>query len=111
MRALVHAFADSVGLRNDIYSYAKEIELEEEVNNGVLVFRRFLDCDLQHLDVRRQPLVRAHRPLRRAQASDAIGTAGRGRRADRSRHLRGADCVAARALGRSLRNWARRSSC
>jgi germacradienol/geosmin synthase len=47
MRALVDAFADSVDLRNDIYSYAKEIDLEDEVNNGVLVFRRFLGCDLQ----------------------------------------------------------------
>jgi germacradienol/geosmin synthase len=46
MRALVNTAADAAGLMNDIISYRKEIELEGELNNGVLVVERFLDCDL-----------------------------------------------------------------
>lgn len=45
--SLITAFADSVGLRNDIYSYRKEIELERDLNNGVLALQRFLRSDLQ----------------------------------------------------------------
>jgi len=47
MRALVNSAADAAGLMNDIVSYRKEIELEGELNNGVLVVQRFLECDLQ----------------------------------------------------------------
>lgn len=47
MRALVNTAADAAALMNDIVSYQKEIELEGELNNGVLVVQRFLDCDLQ----------------------------------------------------------------
>ena len=47
MRALTSAYADNVGFRNDLFSYRKEIELEGEVNNAVLVVQYFLDCDLQ----------------------------------------------------------------
>jgi germacradienol/geosmin synthase len=47
MRALVNSSADVVGLMNDIVSHRKEIELEGELNNAVLVVRNFLDCDLQ----------------------------------------------------------------
>ncbi|MEU4770318.1 hypothetical protein AB0H12_44645 [Actinosynnema sp. NPDC023794] len=48
MSALNNAFADSVGLRNDIHSYRKEIELERDVNNGVLALQHFLGSDVQH---------------------------------------------------------------
>ncbi|TDD87221.1 terpene synthase family protein [Actinomadura rubrisoli] len=41
LRVLKDAFADSVHLRNDIFSYQREIESEGEVNNGVLVMQRF----------------------------------------------------------------------
>ncbi|MBV8269438.1 MAG: hypothetical protein JO252_24210, partial [Planctomycetaceae bacterium] len=47
LRALVNAAADAAALTNDIVSYRKEIELEGELNNGVLVLQRFLSCDLQ----------------------------------------------------------------
>jgi germacradienol/geosmin synthase len=47
MRTLVNCFADSVDFRNDIFSYQKEIQLEGELNNGVLVIQRFLDINLQ----------------------------------------------------------------
>ena len=47
MQALVSAFADNVGFCNDLFSYRKEIELEGDVNNAVLVVQHFLDCDLQ----------------------------------------------------------------
>jgi germacradienol/geosmin synthase len=42
LRVLVDTFADSVHLRNDIFSYQREIEEEGEIHNGVLVFERFL---------------------------------------------------------------------
>jgi germacradienol/geosmin synthase len=47
MRVLRDTFADAVHLRNDIFSYQRETEEEGEVNNGVLVVARFLDCDPQ----------------------------------------------------------------
>ncbi|HXS67008.1 MAG TPA: germacradienol/geosmin synthase [Streptosporangiaceae bacterium] len=47
IRVLVDAFADSVHLRNDIFSYQREIETEGEVNNGVLVFEHFLHLTAQ----------------------------------------------------------------
>jgi germacradienol/geosmin synthase len=47
MRALVNAAADATALMNDIVSYRKEIEIEGELNNCLLVVQRFLDCDLQ----------------------------------------------------------------
>ena len=47
MQALTSAFGDNVGFRADLFSYRKEIELDGEVNNAVLVVQNFLDCDLQ----------------------------------------------------------------
>ncbi|MFI5717825.1 germacradienol/geosmin synthase [Nocardia sp. NPDC051750] len=47
MRVLKDTFADAVHLRNDIFSYQREIEHEGEVNNGVLVVERFFDCSPQ----------------------------------------------------------------
>jgi germacradienol/geosmin synthase len=47
MRALVHTFADVGPLRNDIFSYRKELEHEGEINNGVLVVQRFFNCEPQ----------------------------------------------------------------
>jgi germacradienol/geosmin synthase len=47
VRALVAAFADNIDFRNDIFSYRREIEVEREVNNGVLVIQDYLGCGLQ----------------------------------------------------------------
>lgn len=47
MRVLRDTFADSVHLRNDLFSYQREVQEEGELSNGVLVFERFLDCDTQ----------------------------------------------------------------
>ncbi|MFB8237548.1 hypothetical protein ACFC58_13450 [Kitasatospora purpeofusca] len=47
LRRLEDAFADSVGLRNDIYSYRKEIDEEREISNAVLAVRRLLGGSLQ----------------------------------------------------------------
>ena len=47
MRGLDNSAADYACLTNDIFSYQKEIEFEGELNNGVLVVQRFLDCDLE----------------------------------------------------------------
>ncbi len=46
MRGLDNSAADFACLTNDIFSYQKEIEFEGELNNGVLVVQRFLNCDL-----------------------------------------------------------------
>jgi germacradienol/geosmin synthase len=47
VRVLGDTFADAVHLRNDLFSYQREIEQEGEVNNGVLVFERFFGLDTQ----------------------------------------------------------------
>jgi germacradienol/geosmin synthase len=47
MRVLRDTFADSVHLRNDIFSYEREILDEGELSNGILVLERFLNVDTQ----------------------------------------------------------------
>lgn len=45
VRALENSVADYATLVNDLFSYQKEIEVEGEVHNGVLVLQKFFDCD------------------------------------------------------------------
>ncbi|MGH3416794.1 MAG: terpene synthase family protein, partial [Actinocrinis sp.] len=47
MRVLRDAFADAVHLRNDLFSYEREILDEGELSNGVLVLETFLGYDTQ----------------------------------------------------------------
>ncbi|MGW3075017.1 terpene synthase family protein [Kitasatospora sp. NPDC001132] len=47
LRVLMDAFSDGVHLRNDIFSYQREVEDEGELSNGVLVLERFLECSTQ----------------------------------------------------------------
>jgi germacradienol/geosmin synthase len=47
MRVLRDAFSDAVHLRNDLFSYQREVNDEGELSNGVLVLERFLGCDPQ----------------------------------------------------------------
>ena len=47
MRALINCAADGIALINDIVSYRKEIEIEGELNNCVLVVRQFMGCTSQ----------------------------------------------------------------
>ncbi|SFB50018.1 germacradienol/geosmin synthase [Amycolatopsis marina] len=47
MRVLSDTFADAVHLRNDLFSYQREVQEEGENSNAVLVFERFLDCSTQ----------------------------------------------------------------
>ncbi|CAM03248.1 germacradienol/geosmin synthase [Saccharopolyspora erythraea NRRL 2338] len=47
MRALHENWADVGPLRNDLFSYHKEVDRETEVTNGVLAVQRFFDCGLQ----------------------------------------------------------------
>ncbi len=47
MQVLSDTFSDGVHLRNDLFSYQREVETEGEVNNGVLVVERFLGCSPQ----------------------------------------------------------------
>jgi germacradienol/geosmin synthase len=46
-RVLRDTFGDAAYLRNDLFSYQREIEEEGEVNNSVLVLQRFLDMNPQ----------------------------------------------------------------
>ncbi|MEV5681392.1 terpene synthase family protein [Streptomyces sp. NPDC052164] len=41
------AFSDAVHLRNDLFSYQREVEDEKENSNGVLVLETFLGCTTQ----------------------------------------------------------------
>ncbi|MGW0905949.1 terpene synthase family protein [Streptomyces sp. NPDC002853] len=47
LRVLKETFSDAVHLRNDLFSYQREIEEEGELSNGVLVLEKFLDCSTQ----------------------------------------------------------------
>ncbi len=47
IRALVNSAADAIGLINDIVSYRKEIEIEGELNNCVLVVKQFMGIESQ----------------------------------------------------------------
>ncbi|WP_375773270.1 germacradienol/geosmin synthase [Archangium gephyra] len=47
MRVLKDTFSDAVHLRNDLFSYEREILEEGELSNGVLVIERFLGVDTQ----------------------------------------------------------------
>jgi len=47
LRVLRDAFSDGVHLRNDLFSYEREIGDEGELSNGVLVLETFLGCTTQ----------------------------------------------------------------
>ncbi|SBW26952.1 family 2 encapsulin nanocompartment cargo protein terpene cyclase [Protofrankia symbiont of Coriaria ruscifolia] len=47
LRVLRDTFADAVHLRNDLFSYEREVTEEGELSNGVLVIERFLDIGTQ----------------------------------------------------------------
>jgi germacradienol/geosmin synthase len=47
IQVLGDTFADAVHLRNDLFSYRREVEEEGENSNAVLVFERFFDCSTQ----------------------------------------------------------------
>lgn len=48
MRVLKNTFADAAHLRNDLFSYEREVLKEGELTNAVLVIERFLEVDTQH---------------------------------------------------------------
>ena len=47
LRVLKDTFSDGVHLRNDLFSYQREVEDEGEMANGVLVLEHFLGCTTQ----------------------------------------------------------------
>jgi germacradienol/geosmin synthase len=47
MEVLRDCFADGVHLRNDLFSYQREVQDEGELSNGVLVFEKFLGLTTQ----------------------------------------------------------------
>ncbi|MFE3945346.1 germacradienol/geosmin synthase [Streptomyces sp. NPDC059118] len=47
LRVLRDTFSDAVHLRNDLFSYQREVEDEGENSNGVLVLEHFLGCTTQ----------------------------------------------------------------
>ncbi|GLZ31707.1 hypothetical protein Lesp02_38950 [Lentzea sp. NBRC 105346] len=47
LRVLSDTFSDAIHLRNDIFSYEREVHREGENSNGVLVFERFFGHDTQ----------------------------------------------------------------
>jgi germacradienol/geosmin synthase len=47
LQVLCDTFSDAVHLRNDLFSYQREVQDEGENSNAVLVFERFFDCSTQ----------------------------------------------------------------
>ncbi|MCG5218590.1 terpene synthase family protein [Streptosporangium soli] len=47
LKVLSDTFSDAVHLRNDLFSYQREVQEEGENSNAVLVFERFFDCSTQ----------------------------------------------------------------
>ncbi|MFK4108455.1 germacradienol/geosmin synthase Cyc2 [Streptomyces sp. NPDC002176] len=47
LRVLMETFSDGVHLRNDLFSYQREVEEEGENSNGVLVLEKFFGCTTQ----------------------------------------------------------------
>ncbi|MET9047394.1 germacradienol/geosmin synthase Cyc2 [Streptomyces sp. NPDC004362] len=47
LRVLMETFSDGVHLRNDLFSYQREVEEEGELSNGVLVLETFFGCATQ----------------------------------------------------------------
>ncbi|GII76783.1 terpene synthase [Sphaerisporangium rufum] len=47
IQVLTDTFSDAVHLRNDLFSYQREVREEGENSNGVLVFERFFGCSTQ----------------------------------------------------------------
>ena len=47
LQVLTDTFADAVHLRNDLFSYQREVQEEGENSNAVLVFERFFDTSTQ----------------------------------------------------------------
>ncbi|MFI9154047.1 germacradienol/geosmin synthase Cyc2 [Streptomyces sp. NPDC053367] len=47
LRVLTETFSDAVHLRNDLFSYQREVEEEGENSNGVLVLETFFGCTTQ----------------------------------------------------------------
>ncbi|GGW24358.1 germacradienol/geosmin synthase [Streptomyces galilaeus] len=47
LRVLMETFSDGVHLRNDLFSYQREVEDEGELSNGVLVLEIFFGCTTQ----------------------------------------------------------------
>ncbi|MEU6404846.1 germacradienol/geosmin synthase Cyc2 [Streptomyces sp. NPDC046985] len=47
LRVLMETFSDAVHLRNDLFSYQREVEEEGELSNGVLVLETFFGCTAQ----------------------------------------------------------------
>ncbi len=47
LRVLMETFSDAVHLRNDLFSYQREVQDEGELSNGVLVLETFFDCTTQ----------------------------------------------------------------
>ncbi|AZS84365.1 germacradienol/geosmin synthase [Streptomyces griseoviridis] len=47
LRVLMETFSDGVHLRNDLFSYQREVEDEGELSNGVLVLEKFFGCTTQ----------------------------------------------------------------
>ncbi|MEU6098863.1 germacradienol/geosmin synthase Cyc2 [Streptomyces sp. NPDC047079] len=47
LRVLMETFSDGVHLRNDLFSYQREVEQEGELSNGVLVLENFFGCTTQ----------------------------------------------------------------
>jgi germacradienol/geosmin synthase len=99
LEVLRDCFADSVHLRNGLFSYRKEIEFEGELNNGVLVVGELMALLRSHdlaPDLLRDDVERLrHRMTGIALHRDRAGLPALVRPADGDRDVVAADLVAA----------------
>ena len=104
MQVLRDTFADAVHLRNDLFSYQREVHDEGELSNGVLVLERFLGCATSagrrpgqrhaHLAA---PAIRAHALTEVPALCDEYGLDPAARMADRAVRERPAGLAVRRA--------------
>jgi germacradienol/geosmin synthase len=71
MRGLVNSASDYACMTNDVFSWRKEIEVEGELHNAVLVMQQFLGCDAQcAMDVVRDLMTSRMRQFQHIAASE-----------------------------------------
>ncbi|MFJ5594291.1 family 2 encapsulin nanocompartment cargo protein terpene cyclase [Streptomyces noursei] len=99
LRVLKDAFSDAVHLRNDLFSYQREIEDEGELSNGVLVLETFLNCTTQEAADAVNDLITS----RLQQFEDTVFTELPTLFADQG--LDPAGCAAVLAYAKGLQDW------
>ncbi|MFF0274254.1 germacradienol/geosmin synthase [Streptomyces sp. NPDC004330] len=99
LRVLRDAFSDAVHLRNDLFSYQREVEDEGENSNGVLVLEKFLGCTTQEAaDAVNDLLTSRLQQFENTALTEVPLLAA-------EKGLDAADCAAVAAYAKGLQDW------